>query len=315
MVADLQWRTLENAPEEPEDGTSEIARTVDADTGVDAGTGDTGAALRRLRSVLPQGFQRHVRSARELDRKLREEDDSPFRTAVPALDRLLEGGLPRGQLVELVGSRTSGRFSTVLATLAAATSVGEAATLVDLGDGLDPATAEAMGVDLRRLLWLRPLDLKQALGAAEMVLASGFPLVALDLGTPPVRGGRGLEAAWLRLARAAKAHGAALLVASPYRVSGTAAGVVLKAERARAAWQGEEGSLRLLGGASSRLQIEKCRGRLPGQSEELKLTLGEVPLPSPPPRPRASRKEEADEAPATWPTREVAPLRAAGGSR
>ncbi|HSN87281.1 MAG TPA: hypothetical protein VL025_11015, partial [Thermoanaerobaculia bacterium] len=236
MVADLQWRTLENAPEEPEDGTSDIA-------GI-AGIADTaGTALRHLRSVLPQGFQRHVRSARELDRKLREEDESPFRTAVPALDRLLEGGLPRGQLVELVGSRTSGRFSTVLATLAAATSVGEVATLVDLGDGLDPATAEAMGVDLRRLLWLRPLDMKQALGAAEMVLASGFPLVAVDLGTPPVRGGRGLEAAWLRLARAAKAHGAALLVSTPYRVSGTAAGVVLKAERARAAWQGEDGSL------------------------------------------------------------------------
>ena len=277
MVADLQWRTLENAPEEPEDGTSDIA-------GI-AGIADTaGTALRHLRSVLPQGFQRHVRSARELDRKLREEDESPFRTAVPALDRLLEGGLPRGQLVELVGSRTSGRFSTVLATLAAATSVGEVATLVDLGDGLDPATAEAMGVDLRRLLWLRPLDMKQALGAAEMVLASGFPLVAVDLGTPPVRGGRGLEAAWLRLARAAKAHGAALLVSTPYRVSGTAAGVVLKAERARAAWQGEDGSLRLLGGASSRLLIEKHRGRLPGQSEELKLTLGEVPLPSVPPR-------------------------------
>lgn len=306
MVADLQWRTLENAPEEPEDGTSGIAGIADT----------AGTALRHLRSVLPQGFQRHVRSARELDRKLREEDESPFRTAVPALDRLLEGGLPRGQLVELVGSRTSGRFSTVLATLAAATSMGEVATLVDLGDGLDPATAEAMGVDLRRLLWLRPLDMKQALGAAEMVLASGFPLVAVDLGTPPVRGGRGLEAAWLRLARAAKAHGAALLVSTPYRVSGTAAAVVLKAERARAAWQGEDGSLRLLGGASSRLLIEKCRGRLPGQSEELKLTLGEVPLPSvPPPRPRPARKEKPDEAAAAWPTREATPLRAAGGAR
>lgn len=300
MVAELQWRTLESEPEEP---GQEIP-------------GTDSIALRRLRSVLPQGFQRHVRSARELDRKLREEDESPFRTAVPALDRLLDGGLPRGHLVELVGSRTSGRFSAVLAALAAATSVGEAAALVDLGDSLDPATAEAMGADLRRLLWLRPLDLKQALAAAEMVLASGFPLVAVDLGTPPVRGGRGLEAAWLRLARAAKAHGAALLVASPYRVSGTAAGVVLKAERARAAWQGEDGSLRLLGGAASRLQIEKHRRHLPGRSEELKLTLGEVPLPaSPPPRPRVSRKEEADEASAAWPGARETPLRAAGGTR
>ncbi len=239
-------------------------------------------ALSRLRAILPQDFQRHVRSARELDRDLRDaqeaESEAILRTAVPALDRLLDGGLPRGQLVELVGSRTSGRFSTVLATLAAASSIGEAAALVDLGDSLDPGAAEALGADLQRLLWLRPHNLKQTLAAAEMVLASGFPLVAVDLGMPPVRGGRGVEAAWLRLARAARAHNAALLVSTPYRVSGTAAGVVLKAERVRATWQGEEAAIRLLSGASAHLQLEKKRGRLPGQIEEMRLALGEVPL-------------------------------------
>ncbi len=242
---------------------------------VDFRTAGTGSALRRLRAVLPQGFERHIRSARELDRERREtrEADSgaSLPTAVEALDRLLEGGLPRGQLVEMVGSRTSGRFSTVLATLAGATGVGEAAALVDLGDALDPTLAQELGVDLQRLLWLRPTNLKHALAATEMVLASGFPLVVMDLGAPPVRGGRGLEAAWLRVARAAEAHGAALLVSSPYRVSGTSAGIVLKADRARVAWEGTGASVRLLSGADSRLQIEKHRGRLPGQSEALKL--------------------------------------------
>jgi hypothetical protein len=275
MAVNLQRRTLEESP-----------------------------ALSRLRAILPQDFQRHVRSARELDRELSDarnvrktESEAILRTAVPALDRLLDGGLPRGQLVELVGSRTSGRFSTVLAVLAAATSIGEAAALVDLGDGLDPAAAEALGADLQRLLWLRPHNLKQALAAAEMVLASGFPLVAVDLGMPPVRGGRGVEAAWLRLARAARAHNAALLVSTPYRVSGTAAGVVLKAERARVAWQGEEGAIQLLSGASARLQLEKKRGRLPGQSEEMRLALGEVPLTgkkTPPlPSPASQEREPA----------------------
>jgi hypothetical protein len=269
MVAEPLYRTPETLEDE-----------------VDFRPASTGPALRRLRSVLPQGLQRHIRSARELDRDLREarraDSEASLPTAVPALDRLLDGGLPRGQLVELVGSRTSGRFSTVLATLAAATGVGEAAALVDLGDALDPSMARDLGVDLQRLLWLRPTNLKQALAAAEMVLASGFPLVVLDLGTPPVRGGRGLEAAWLRIARAAKAHNAALLVSTPYRVSGTAAGVVLKAERARAAWDGEGSSVRLLSGAASRLQIEKCRGKLTGQSEELKLRSGLIPFPHPP---------------------------------
>lgn len=241
---------------------------------------EIGPALRRLRSILPEGAQRHVRSARELSRELREsreEKEPSLRTAVPALDRLLDGGLPRGQLVELVGARTSGRFSTVLAALAASTGVGEVAALVDLGDGLDPAAATALGIDLRRLLWLRPVDLKQSLAAAEMVLATGFPLVVVDLGMPPIRGGRGLEAAWLRLARAARAHGAALLISTPYRVSGTAAGVVLKAERARAAWQGENGLPQILSGASSRLHVEKLRGRLPGEAEEMRLALEEAP--------------------------------------
>lgn len=296
MAVNLQRRTLETAPEMP----------------LEAPDLHPAPALRRLRALLPQDFQRHVRSARELDRELRDareaESEATLRTAVPALDRLLDGGLPRGQLVELVGSRTSGRFSTVLAALAAATSIGEAAALVDLGDSLDPAAAEALGADLRRLLWLRPHDLKQTLAAAEMVLASGFPLVAVDLGMPPVRGGRGVEAAWLRLARAARAHNAALLVSTPYRVSGTAAGVVLKAERARAAWQGEDGAVRLLSGAAARLQLEKQRGRLPGQSEEMRLALGEVPLASSPPRLRVEKPVAVVEA---W----EAPLRAAGGSR
>lgn len=270
-------------------------------------------ALRRLRSSLPQELR--LVSARELSRSLRDEAEEhpPFRTAVPALDRLLDGGLPRGHLVELVGARSSGRFSTLLAALAAVTGTGESAALVDLGDGLDPAVAESMGMDLARLLWLRPTDLKQALAGTEMLLGAGFPLVALDLGNPPVRGGRGVEAVWLRLARTARSHGASLLVGSPYRVSGTAAGAVLKAGRARAVWQGgDESSPWLLGGFTSHLEIEKHRGRLPGQSESLELALSETPLPSAKPAARPQpRPAEPRELPEVWDM----PLRAAGGRR
>src|SRR5438270_10116235 len=38
---------------------------------------------------------------------------APRSTAAPTLDELLAGGLPRGQLVEMIGARSSGRFSTV----------------------------------------------------------------------------------------------------------------------------------------------------------------------------------------------------------
>lgn len=255
-------------------------------------------ALQRLRAALPESFRSHVRSARDLAREVREEEDEPVATAFPPLDRLLEGGLPKGQLVELIGARSSGRFSTLLSVLAARTGVGEAAALVDLGDGLDPETAAAMGVDLERLLWVRPEKLKDALAAAEMLLGAGFPLVVVDLGPPPVRGGRGVEAAWLRLSRAARAHGSVLLLGSPYRVSGTASSVVLKAGKMRPAWLGGEGSPLLLAGVSSRLTLEKCRGRLPGQGEDLPLAWKDAPLPAaPPPRPARPKKRE-EEAPA-----------------
>jgi recA bacterial DNA recombination protein len=258
--------------------------------------------LKRLRSSLPEAFRSRLRSARELERENRDAaGEGAFATAVPALDRLLDGGLPRGQLVELVGGRTSGRFSTLLAVLAAATSIGEAAALVDLGDGLDPVAALALGADLERLLWLRPTNLKDALAAAEMLLASGFPLVVLDLGQPPVRGGRGVEAGWLRLARAARAHDSALLVSAPYRVSGTAAGVVLKAERARAAWQGQGAAPRLLAGLAASLVLEKRRGQLPGRTEGLTLSAPGVPRPSAPlpeVRPRKREEEKPAAAPA-----------------
>ena len=60
-----------------------------------------GLAIHRLRSSLPEALRPCLRNARELARELRESGDAGcFPTAVPALDRLLDGGLPRGQLVE-----------------------------------------------------------------------------------------------------------------------------------------------------------------------------------------------------------------------
>ena len=47
-------------------------------------------------------------------------------TAIDPMDRILQGGLVRGELVELVGRHSSGRYSTVLATLATTTQIGEA---------------------------------------------------------------------------------------------------------------------------------------------------------------------------------------------
>lgn len=246
-----------------------------------------------LPSSLHKRLQNSLQSGRDLLRRpSHNHPQSPLVTTVPAVDSLLSGGLARGRLVELVGRRSSGRFSTALATLAAATSTGEAAALIDLGDSLHPRLAMGVGIDMERLLWLRPVRIQHALRGAEMLLASGFPLVVMELGNPPLRGGRGGEAAWLRLARAARAQGAVLLVSSPYRVSGTAAAVVLQAQRGRATWQGAGSAPRLLSGLRSQLSIEKHRGHRPGQRHGIDLitpemaALGVLPRNSSPLAPR-----------------------------
>jgi len=247
-----------------------------------------------------------VASARELGRGLAERRRGAFPTGLAALDRLLagprseaeggpeaRGGLPRGKLVELVGRAGSGRFTAALTALATATAAGEAAALVDLADHLDPASAAALGADLARLLWLRPRDVGEALAAAEAVLAGGLPLVVVDLGTPPVAGGRGPEAGWVRLARAAEAHGAALLVSAPYRVSGTAAHAVVAASRAAPAYApsaarapGAPPSPPLVAGLILRFHLEKHRGRREGAEARQTLALPEA-LPLVPPSPEA----------------------------
>ncbi len=194
-----------------------------------------------LRALHPQ-----LTTARDLLRADRERAADRFPAVGSALIGPLGGGLPRGRLIELTGARSSGRFALLLSLLAAATRAGESAALVDLGDHLDPQGAAAAGVELARLLWLRPRRLEQALLGAEMLLHTGFALVTVDLGLPPVPGGRGAEAGWVRLARAAGEHRAALLVSTPYRATGTAAGIVLESRRRPAEWRGTGRAPRLL---------------------------------------------------------------------
>ena len=193
-----------------------------------------------------------------------------FPTGIPALDAVLAGGLARGLLTELRGAPSSGRLSLVLALLATATGRGEPAALIDLGDHLDPQTAVAAGVDLGRLLWVRPTRLREALSAAEIALSGAFPLVVLELGGAPVRGRAGArrgsdehrdrdQHAWLRLARAARHHRGALLVSAPYRLTGSAAAEVLVLSRRRGVWLGSGAAPRVLLGVDSRLQREKSR--------------------------------------------------------
>jgi hypothetical protein len=161
-----------------------------------------------------------------------------------ALDTLLGGGWPVGELVELLGR---GRSTLALAAVARAQAAGQPAAWVDGSGTFCPATC---GVDLLRLTLVRPpptgatcgqgpRDVRTAprrsaaspaLLAADLLLRSrAFGLLVLDLpaGRPP-------RASWFRLARqAARARTVLLLLGGPAAVTaGSAAGLTL-----RAAWR------------------------------------------------------------------------------
>ena len=228
------------------------------------------AEVRALRASLAARVAAKVTSATELLRALDvRRRDEVLATTLEPLDALLGGGLPRGKVVEIAGY--TARFSIALSALAAATSAGEAAALIDLGDHFDPQLAEANGVDLRRLLWIRPHTMKQAVMSAEMITATGFQLVVLDAGGHPIRGRRAPDAAWVRLARSAEAQGTAMLVSTPYPLTGTASEAVIAARGARMRWTGRGKTPRVLAGLDVKLTLEKHRHLRPGRCETLSL--------------------------------------------
>lgn len=86
---------------------------------------------------------------------------------VMELDAVLGGGFPRGSLVELCGSASSGRTGVAFSLLAQATAQQESCAIVDVSDSLDPASLAAAGVDLPRVLWVRCGEMQGKANAAE----------------------------------------------------------------------------------------------------------------------------------------------------
>jgi hypothetical protein len=92
-----------------------------------------------------------VRPASRLELRSRPE---MFSTGIPEIDTIT-GGIPRGCLSEIYGAASSGKTSLVVAAIAAATRRDETCVLVDASDSFDPASGQAAGIDLERLLWVR----------------------------------------------------------------------------------------------------------------------------------------------------------------
>ena len=203
---------------------------------------------------------------RELTRK-----DRRLPSGLPLVDSLLDGGIVRGRVSEIIGDRSSGKTTLAASFAAFSTMRGEVAAWIDSADSFDPESMAAAGVDLTRLLWVsshrRGAPLRASapyygetgicktgatpvniLQAAEWILAAGgFGLVVIDFtahvadslarlaSSPSVSGWtRALpESAALRLARAAERSGAAVVVLAAQRMCGTFAALSLVMNRNR----------------------------------------------------------------------------------
>jgi hypothetical protein len=160
-------------------------------------------------------------------------------TGIPALDAMLGGGLARGRLCELHGPLSSGRTSLALALLARATAAGEVVAIVDAADAFHPASASAAGMQLDRVLWVRPPGIAEAVRAGERLLqARGFAAVLIDASMCDAEWRALPEAVWQRLTRAAAAGGTALIVVSVRRVAGAHADFALGLEPIAARFSG-----------------------------------------------------------------------------
>jgi hypothetical protein len=137
-------------------------------------------------------------------------------TGVPALDGVLGGGLPSGEMTELVGaSDGSGSAQVIHALLQRVAADGQFLALVDGADSFDVAAVEPEV--LARLLWVRCRQASEVLKAADLLLRDrNVPLVVLDLKLNSTAQLRKIPSStWYRFGRLLEEKRTTVLVVTP----------------------------------------------------------------------------------------------------
>jgi hypothetical protein len=132
------------------------------------------------------------------------------------IDDLLQGGLPKGAITELVSPRTSSGTGLVLRSLLSSTcEQSQWIALVDGQDGFDPVSVSP--AHLAGLLWVRCRHALQALQATDLLVRdSNLSVVVLDLQRTPAAQLRKISlTTWYRSQRVVEQTAVALLVLSP----------------------------------------------------------------------------------------------------
>lgn len=220
----------------------------------------------QVESRLPGALTVYERSAPEV-----------FPTGIAAVDQQI-GGIPQGALTQIHAAPniSSGKTALLVSLMAQMTRCGQFCALVDASDCFDPASAEAAGVNLARVLWVRcsakqrfhpskpkagfhpsarnprapgtpglpgtprlkPLE--QAFKAADILAQNGgFGLIAVDLGNVEEKLVRKVPlTTWFRFARVVERMPAALVFLMPCPAAQSCAGLTLRLECAEPDWMG-----------------------------------------------------------------------------
>lgn len=91
------------------------------------------------------------------------------------------GGLPKGRIVEIFGSESSGKTTITLQVCAEAQKKGGEVAFLDVEHSLDPEYAKGLGIDINRLIVSQPDTGEQCLEIAEALLRSGaIDIIVID---------------------------------------------------------------------------------------------------------------------------------------
>ena len=142
---------------------------------------------------------------------------------------------------------------------------------MDGRDSFDPYSAEAAGVKLERLLWVRCRNIDQCLRATDLLLqGGGFGLIALDLSVLPPKTVRYVPLnVWFRFRRAVENTSTILLLLDQESNAGTCASLVLRLDSEPSRWQAPQAQRAPFSANScaclldgSQIQVELVRSRL-----------------------------------------------------
>lgn len=169
-------------------------------------------------------------------------------TGISEIDRQI-GGIPKSALTQICvpEGMSSGKTTMLVSLMAQLTRREHFCALVDASNCFDPASAEAAGADLSRVLWVRCGEkkhklkpLEQAFKAADILVQNGgFGLIAVDLGTIEERHIRKIPlTTWFRFARVVEKMPTALVFLTTYPAAQSCAGLTLHMAGAEPCWAG-----------------------------------------------------------------------------